>query len=168
MSLQIATGAVVCVEADVQGDVKFGTRTIVHPCAKILATNGPIIIGEANIFEEQVLIENKSTDTLVIGNNNVFEVGSIVHALAIGDQNLFETRCVVGDNVLVGSGCTFGAGTKITSPGVVPDNSVFSGEPLRHRIASERTSAQSLQIDFLSRILPNYHHVKTSVTVKKP
>ena len=58
-NLQVAPGAVVCVEAEVRGDVKIGTKTVVHPCAKILATAGPIIIGESNIIEELVVIENK-------------------------------------------------------------------------------------------------------------
>jgi dynactin-6 len=47
------------VEAEVRGVIRIGTRTVVHPCAKILATEGPIVIGESNIVEEQVVIENK-------------------------------------------------------------------------------------------------------------
>lgn len=58
-NLQITHGAVVCVEAEIKGEVKIGTRTIVHPCAKILATGGPIVIGDANIIEELATIENK-------------------------------------------------------------------------------------------------------------
>jgi len=30
---------------------------------------------------------------MIIGNNNVFEVGSIVRAKSIGDHNIFETKC---------------------------------------------------------------------------
>lgn len=55
----MAQGAVVCVEASFQGEVKIGSGTVVHPCARILATGGPIIIGESNIIEERVVIENK-------------------------------------------------------------------------------------------------------------
>lgn len=58
-NLQITVGAVVCVEAEIRGEVKIGTKTIIHPCAKILATNGPIIIGDANIIEELATVENK-------------------------------------------------------------------------------------------------------------
>ena len=58
-SLYITPGAVVCVEAEVRGEVRIGTRSVVHPCAKILATNGPIVMGESNIVEELVVIENK-------------------------------------------------------------------------------------------------------------
>lgn len=51
-------GAVVCVEAEVTGDVKIGTKTIIHPCAKIIAKNGPILIGDFNIIEELTTIIN--------------------------------------------------------------------------------------------------------------
>jgi len=30
---------------------------------------------------------------MIIGNNNVFEVGATVLAKSIGDHNVFETRC---------------------------------------------------------------------------
>ncbi len=55
---QVMYGAVVCVEAEVTGDVKIGTKTIIHPCAKILAKNGPILIGDFNIIEELSTIVN--------------------------------------------------------------------------------------------------------------
>ncbi|ODN04875.1 Dynactin subunit 6 [Orchesella cincta] len=165
-NLQITVGAVVCVEAEIRGDVRIGTKTIVHPCAKILATGGPIVIGDANIVEELATIENKSPEPMIIGNNNVFEVGSLVKAKAIGDHNIFETKCFVGDQISIGNGCVFGAGTKVTPSQAVPDNSVFYGEPLKHRLAGERPSAQTLQIDFLSRILPNYHNI-INPTIKR-
>lgn len=36
-----------------------GARTVVHPKARIIAEAGPIIIGEGNLIEEQVLIINR-------------------------------------------------------------------------------------------------------------
>ena len=49
----------VCSESELQGDITIGSRTVVHPRAKILAISGPIIIGENNIIEEQVQIINQ-------------------------------------------------------------------------------------------------------------
>lgn len=34
----------------------------------------------------------RSSEPMIIGNNNVFEVGSIVRAKSIGDHNIFETK----------------------------------------------------------------------------
>jgi dynactin-6 len=55
----ISKGAVVCVEAEIMGNVTIGTGTVVHPKAKIIAEAGPIIIGENNLIEEQVVIINR-------------------------------------------------------------------------------------------------------------
>ena len=76
MSLKISKTAVVCVEADIQGDVEIGERTVIHPKAQILAQNGPIVIGTDNLIEECVVICNKSKTPLRIGNENIFEVSS--------------------------------------------------------------------------------------------
>ena len=49
-SVKISTGAVVCNESELKGDITIGARTVIHPKAKIIAESGPIIIGnlEAN------------------------------------------------------------------------------------------------------------------------
>ena len=49
----------VCIEADYVGDITIGTRTVIHPKARIIAEAGPIIIGEGNLIEEQAQIINK-------------------------------------------------------------------------------------------------------------
>lgn len=48
----------------------------------------------------------------------------------------------MGEQVIVGNGCVFGAGTKVTPSQAVTDNSVFYGEPLKHRLAGERPSVR--------------------------
>ena len=45
-------------KAIVQGEITVGNSTVIQPYASILATNGPIIIGEKNIIEEFVTVEN--------------------------------------------------------------------------------------------------------------
>ncbi len=71
----IMPGAVVCSECEVQGDITIGTRTVIHPKARIIAEAGPIKIGESNLLEEQVEIINTVPNSiLIIGDFNVFEV----------------------------------------------------------------------------------------------
>lgn len=83
MSLKISKTAVVCVEADIQGDVEIGERTVIHPKAQIIAENGPIIIGTDNLIEECVVIRNKYKTPLRIGNENIFEVCSCFEGTSI-------------------------------------------------------------------------------------
>ncbi|XP_033017981.1 dynactin subunit 6-like [Lacerta agilis] len=125
-SVKIAPGAVVCVESESKGDVTIGPRTMIHPKARIIAEAGPIVIGEGNLIEEQAIIingylENIASDTevgakpMIIGANNVFEVGCYSQAMKIGDNNVIESKAFVGRNVILTSGCIIGP-TAMSTP----------------------------------------------------
>jgi NDP-sugar pyrophosphorylase family protein len=55
----ILSKAIVPRETELKGEVTVGSGTVLHPSAKILALNGPIVIGEGNIIEEKVEIRNR-------------------------------------------------------------------------------------------------------------
>ncbi|GFN75744.1 dynactin subunit 6-like [Plakobranchus ocellatus] len=164
-NLKIAAGALVCEDCELVGDITIGSRTVIHPKARIVAESGPIVIGEYNIIEELVTITNSSKvdngsgKVLIIGNNNVFEVGANVHAVRIGDHNVIESKAHIGPKVEIGTGCIVGAGCKLTMAEQLADNTVIYGSKCERRIQRERPPAQTLQIDFLTKILPNYHYL---------
>ncbi|XP_055012539.1 dynactin subunit 6-like [Boleophthalmus pectinirostris] len=173
-SAKISAGAVVCVESEIKGDVTIGARTVVHPKARIIAESGPIVIGEGNLIEEQALIINSYPEnimpdaglepkTMIIGTNNVFEVGCVSRSLNIGDNNVIESKAEIGRNVILTSGCIIGACCQINTCEVVPENTVVYGSKCIRRVQSERPQPQTLQLDFLMKILPNYHHLKKTV-----
>lgn len=56
--MTIESKAVVPRETELKGEIKIGSGTVLHPTAKILAENGPIIIGAGNLIEEKVIIRN--------------------------------------------------------------------------------------------------------------
>lgn len=94
----ISPGAVVCKESILVGEITIGARTVVHPKAVIKALDGPILIGENNLIEDQARIINgrdrekrsegaekeaeassdRKQSVMIIGNHNVFEVSSII------------------------------------------------------------------------------------------
>ncbi|XP_061883364.1 LOW QUALITY PROTEIN: dynactin subunit 6-like [Entelurus aequoreus] len=176
-SVKIAAGAVVCVESEIRGDVTIGPRTVVHPKARIIAEAGPIVIGEGNLIEEQAVIINSYPEnimpdvemepkTMTIGINNVFEVGCMSQALKIGDNNVIESKADVGRNVILTSGCIIGAFCQVNTCEVIPENTVIYGAGCMRRVQTERPQvrwSQTLQLDFLMKILPNYHHLKKTV-----
>ncbi|XP_064645297.1 dynactin subunit 6-like [Lineus longissimus] len=177
-SVKIAQTAVVCSECELKGDITIGARTVVHPKAKILAEAGPIIIGENNLIEEQVEITNrgpmqspgspsKNQSVVIIGSNNVFEVGANCEAANIGDNNVLEARCYVGRETSLSNGCIIGAMCNVTSKELLPENTVLFGSQCQRRVQAERPPPQTLQLDFLSKILPNYHHLKKTKTHRK-
>ncbi|NXX14077.1 DCTN6 protein, partial [Podargus strigoides] len=149
-----------------------GPRTVIHPKARIIAEAGPIVIGEGNLIEEQALIINGYPENItpeseevepkpmVIGTNNVFEVGCYSQAMKVGDNNVIESKAFVGRNVILTSGCIIGACCNINTYEVIPENTVIYGADCLRRIQTERPQPQTLQLDFLMKILPNYHHLK--------
>ena len=161
-SVKISAGAVVCNESELRGDITIGARTVIHPKAKILAESGPIIIGEGNLIEEQSEIINRAeggageggtVSVMIIGNNNVFEVGSTSQSLKIGDSNILEAKSFVGRQTSLSHGCIIGAGCMLTAEEVLTENSVIYGAECSRRLAKERPAPQNLQIDFLSKVI---------------
>ncbi|XP_017653517.1 dynactin subunit 6 isoform X1 [Nannospalax galili] len=155
-SVKIAPGAVVCVESEIRGDVTIGPRTVIHPKARIIAEAGPIIIGEGNLIEEQALIINAHPDDIIpdagdsepkpmiIGTNNVFEVGCQSQAMKMGDNNVIESKAYVGRNVILTSGCIIGACCNLNTFEVIPENTVIYGTDCLRRVQTERPQLLSL------------------------
>merc|ERR1711874_279223 len=110
--------------------------------------------------------EGGTVAVMIIGNNNVFEVGSVSQSLKIGDSNILEAKSYVGRGTSLSHGCIIGAGCHLTTDEVLTENSVIYGGQCSRRAAKERPAPQHLQIDFLSKVLPNYHHLKKPA--KKP
>ncbi|GAB6020068.1 Dynactin subunit 6 [Chamberlinius hualienensis] len=164
-SVKIAPRAVVCSECEVIGDVTIGSNTVIHPKARIVAESGPIIIGEGNLIEEQVNIINSNeskhvkSQPMIIGNYNVFEVGTYCEALQVGDNNVLEAKCKVGRDTKITNGCVIGAMCEVTTPETIPENMVIYGRQCERRLQSEKPTAQNLQLDFLAKVLPNYHNI---------
>ncbi|KAM5312356.1 dynactin subunit 6-like [Glossophaga mutica] len=134
-----------------------------------------MVISKGNLIEEQALIinvhpDNITPDTedpdpkpLIIGTNNVFEVGCYSQAMKIGDNNVIESKAYVGGNVILTSGCIIGACCNLNTFEVIPENTVIYGVDCLRQVQTERPQPQTLQLDFLMKILPNYHHLKKTM-----
>ena len=52
-NIKIAAGAIVCNECELKGDISIGSKTVIHPKARIIAEAGPIIIGKLIVICEK-------------------------------------------------------------------------------------------------------------------
>lgn len=180
--------AIVCEESVLRGDITISPGCIIHTSATIIAECGPIILGENCIVEEYATIINKNAseeaeaggNALIIGTNNVFEVGCHVEAKKIGENNIFECKSYVSPAVSVSSGCVIGAGCRLLAAQTLPEHTVIYSKNCLQRDAMEKQvtvrvgiefklvvstnsicfQSQALQIESLRKILPNYHHLK--------
>lgn len=172
-------GAIVCEEkSNLKGDITISCGTVVHPSATIIAESGPIIIGENCIIEEYAKIiyripeshhlNSDKPSTLTIGPFNIFEVGCTVEALKIGENNVFECKSHVSSDVTVSNNCIIGAGCKLIGKHDLKENTVIYGKNCHQRETIGKQGPQILQLDFLKKVLPNYHHLrKASYDPKK-
>lgn len=168
--LKIGSNCIICEDTKIQGDVTIGNGTILHPRVSIIAESGPIIIGEHNLIEEKAIIINKSdiesscNSSMVIGDYNVFEVGCRCESIKVGDYNIFETKSKTGRETAISNNCIIGSGCTVTNAEVLPENTAFYGTKSVTRV-SQSHQTQILQMDFLNKVLPNYHRI---VKKKKP
>lgn len=93
---EIGSKCIIANDVDLRGDITIGSGVphldpslmigqltrftdpgcILHPKCTIVASSGPIVIGNNNIIEEQAVIVNRSKCVMQIGNDNHFRVGS--------------------------------------------------------------------------------------------
>ncbi|KAF0415916.1 trimeric LpxA-like protein [Gigaspora margarita] len=124
----IGKRAVVCQDTEMKGEIDIGSGTVLHPQCKILAESGPIIIGSNNIIEENVTIINKQPTPLIIGDENVFEVGCYVEGSKIGNKNIIEAKARVLGNTSLGDNCVIGAVCSTKKDEAIPNNTVIYGD----------------------------------------
>ena len=129
------------------------------------------------MIEEQSEIINRAeseegeagtVSVMIIGNNNVFEVGSTSQSLKIGDNNILEAKSFVGRQTSLSHGCIIGAGCQLTAQEVLAEQSVIYGGQCARRQAKERPAPQNLQIDFLSKVTQQCNVVLTSSLLSGP
>lgn len=97
---------------------------------------------------------------MLIGANNIFEVGSSIESRNIGERNIFECKCRVSADVIVTTGCVIGAGCQLIGAQTLGENTVVHGKNCQQRSAFEKQGSHILQLDFLRKVLPNYHHLR--------
>ncbi|KAI7823052.1 trimeric LpxA-like protein [Gamsiella multidivaricata] len=164
--LTISTKALVCQDNDLRGNITVGAGTVLHPQCKVWATGGSIIFGSGNIVEENAVIINRGPDALIIGDNNVFEVGSVMEGAKMGNRNTLEVRSQVKSGTWLGDDCVIGTVCSTHEGEVLEDKTVIYGENNERRIYSGARTSQSIiharHLEYLMQTLPKFNHSRTS------
>nr|XP_029732481.1 dynactin subunit 6-like [Aedes albopictus] len=172
--IKIMPRSMVCEDSNLRGDITISSGCVIHPSTTIIAESGPIVLGENCIVEEYATIVYRipkqhpayqdvldgTVKPLVIGPDNIFEVGCTVEALKIGERNVFECKSYVSADVTVTNGCVIGAGCRLVGEQVLAEKTIVHGRQCQQREAIEKQKSQMVQLDYLRKILPNYHHLK--------
>lgn len=77
----------------------------------------------------------------------------------MGDNNVIESKAYGGRNVIL----TSGACCNLNTFEVIPENTVIYDADCLHQVQTGRPQPQTLLLDFLMKILPNYHHLEETM-----
>merc|ERR1712117_37756 len=128
-----------------------------------------IIIGERNLIEERTTIINESSSVMIIGDDNVFEVGSEIKARMIGNNCIFGIKSKIGKNVSVEDGVVLASKCEVIVSDKSSDKivtikegtSIFGENSENWHTVKQMPTSQSQQIDYLKNVLPKYHQMKS-------
>ncbi|KAJ3427461.1 dynactin [Anaeramoeba flamelloides] len=113
MTLKIGQNTIICDSSELEGDITIGSNCVLHPFSRIIAKDGPIVIGDGNLLEANCVLINEKKGTrdssapMRIGNYNRFEIGSQVRSLTIGNCNVIgiktklERGSVLKDGIVI-------------------------------------------------------------------
>ncbi|KAF9901352.1 hypothetical protein EC991_006243 [Linnemannia zychae] len=164
--LTISTRALVCQDNDLRGEIYVGAGTVLHPQCRVWATGGPIMFGNGNIVEENAVIINRGPEPLIIGDNNVFEVGSVMEGVKIGNRNTLEVKAHVKSGTWLGDECVIGTMCSTNEKETLADRTVIYGSRGDRRIftgsRANQTAVHARHLEYLMQILPKFNHARTS------
>lgn len=100
---------------------------------------------------------------MIIGTNNVFEIGYYSQAMKMEDNNVIESKASVGRKVILRSGCIIGTCCNLNTFEVILENTVICGADCLHGVQTEQPQPQIPQLDFLKITLPTYHDLKKTM-----
>ncbi|KAG0371825.1 hypothetical protein BGX24_001112 [Mortierella sp. AD032] len=164
--LTISTRALVCQDNDLRGEIIVGAGTVLHPQCRVWATGGPIMFGSGNIVEENAVIINRGPEALIIGDNNVFEVGSVMEGMKIGNRNTLEVKAHVKPGTWLADECVIGTVCSTNENEMLPDRTVIYGSRDDRRIftgsRANQAAVHTRHLEYLMQILPKFNHARTS------
>jgi len=167
-NLHVAKTAAIWEDIHLRGDVTVGDRTYIGPGCIFYARNGPIEIGSENIFTENVHVVNKSSKTMVIGDQNIFETGAKIEAKRIADLNMFGAKCVVMPNVSIGSGCVITPKVQVINRKDLKDGTIIFGDNFQHRQPTVRKRTAMQVKRMLKAFKTSYSDREGRSILKKP
>ncbi|KAG0242852.1 Dynactin subunit 6 [Mortierella sp. GBA43] len=133
---------------------------------RVWATGGNIIFGSGNIVEENAVIINRGPDALIIGDNNVFEVGSVMEGSKMGNRNTLEVRSHVKAGTWVGDDCVIGTVCSTHEGEILEDKTVIYGANNQRRTYSGSRTSHNIvhgrHLDYLMQTLPKFNHSRSS------
>ena len=104
-----------------------------------------------------------ATISVHIGDGNIFEVGAQCFALAIGSNNVLESKSVIGRDTVISDHSCIGAACTVTTPETLPSHTIiYSGDKRRVDLDYSQDTAFEMQRKYLVENLHKFHPLQKS------
>ncbi|KAL3086056.1 hypothetical protein niasHT_030480 [Heterodera trifolii] len=167
--LEIHPDAFVDSRSVLRGHIIVGPGTVIHPQAVIDSGDGCIEFGTNNIVEETAKIQNLNhSGTMRIGNDNLFEIGSVCLAKEVGDNNVFGIQSQIGADVSVTNGCQIGPRCSLTTREILQPMTGIHFQNKQRKIVCEKSISLASQTDFLKKQMTKFSEQIKNKSEKAP
>ncbi len=97
--------------------------------AVLRGDNEPIIVGENSNIQDGCVLHTEVGQPCIVGRNVTVGHRAILHSAIIGDNCLIGMGCTIMDRAKIGDNCLIGANAFIPAGREIPANSVVLGAP---------------------------------------
>lgn len=137
--------------ATVIGSVRLRSQSSIWFNCVLRGDNDWISIGERSNIQDNSVLHTDPGFELVVGNGVTVGHRVMLHGCRIGDNSLIGIGCTILNGATVGSNCVVGAHSLITENKSFPDGSLIIGSPA---IVKRQLSGD--EIDLLKRSANDY------------
>ena len=111
-------------DANIVGQVVFGSATSVWFGSTLRGDNEPIVIGDGTNVQENTVMHTDVGYPLTIGKGCTIGHKAMLHGCTIGDNSLIGMGATVLNGAKIGKNCLIGANALITENKEIPDGSL--------------------------------------------
>lgn len=146
--------------AYIAGDVEIGENSSVWPGAIIRGDFGKIVIGRKTHVEENCVIH--TADGLEIGDNVIIGHSATVHCKKVGCNCMIGIGAILLQGSEIGQDCIIAAGSLVSPNTMVPDRSLYMGNPARFKeqLSEERFAELQVGTEVYSELAAQYREME--------
>jgi gamma-carbonic anhydrase len=127
----LGRGVYIAKTAVVLGDVTFGDYSSIWYGAVARGDINRIEIGHHTNIQDNAVLHLADDFPCVLGNYVTVGHSAIVHACTVGDETLVGMGCTILDGAVIGEQCIIGANALVTQGLQAPPGSLLLGAPAK-------------------------------------
>ncbi|HEY6167796.1 MAG TPA: gamma carbonic anhydrase family protein [Verrucomicrobiae bacterium] len=117
--------------AVVLGDVTLGDFSSVWYGAVLRGDLNRIIIGSGTNIQDNAVVHLADEFPTILGDFVTVGHSAIIHACTVGNECLIGMGCTILDGAVIGNQCLIGANALVTQGMKIPDGSLVLGSPAK-------------------------------------